>query len=108
LRLGPVLNDSQTQRRSLLEHIQASGYYRWHENQSGLLLAKVQESVWECIQTSHPTIRRENPLQAYALLEEMTSINASLIKQALTPVLKINEQEFTETVRLLETLRKHI
>jgi len=108
LRFGPVMNDAQTQRRSLLEHIQASGYYRWHENQSSLLLSKVQENLWETIQSSHPVVRRENPAQAYAMLEEITSIKASLIKQALKPVLKLTEHEFTEQVRLLETIRKHL
>jgi len=108
LRFGPQLNDRQTERRSLLEHIQASGYYRWHENQSGFLLARVQEALWEKIQISHPVIRRENLLQAYAMLEEITGIKEVLIKQALTPVKSIKEREFTKIVRMLEIIRKHL
>lgn len=108
LRFGPQLNDAPTRRRSLLEHIQASGYYRWHEQQSGLLLAKVQERVWENIQRLHPGVRRENAAQAFTMLEEITGIQANVIKQALTPVLKLDEQEFTEKVRILEAIREQL
>ena len=108
LRFGPQLNDRQTERRSLLEHIQASGYYRWHENQSGFLLARVQEALWDKIQISHPVIRREHLRQAYAMLEEITGIKEALIKQALTPVKSIKEREFTKILRMLEIIRKHL
>lgn len=108
LRFGPILNDAQTERRSLLEHIRASGYYRWHEEQSSFLLSRVQENLWEKIQIAHPVVRRENPMQAYALLAEITSINEALIKQALMPVEEINEHEFTKVIRILENIRKHL
>jgi len=108
LRFGPQLNDVQTQRRSLLEHIQASGYYRWHENQSGFLLSRVQEALWEKILASHPVVRRENLSQAYALLAEITGIKETLIKDALTHVKSINEHEFTQTLRILEMIRQHL
>ncbi|MDX2504568.1 MAG: DUF4350 domain-containing protein [Gammaproteobacteria bacterium] len=108
LRFGPQLKDVQTQRRSLLEHLQASGYYRWYENQSGFLLARVQEALWEKIQASHPDIRRENLLQAYVMLEEITGIEQALIKQALGVEKSINEHEFTNKIRLLESIRKRL
>ena len=64
--------------------------------------------MWEKIQLSHPVIRRENLLQAYAMLEEITGIKEALIKQALTPVKSIKEREFTKIVRMLEIIRKHL
>lgn len=108
LRFGPQLNDAQLERRSLLEHIQASGYYRWHENQSGFLLTRVQEALWLKIQLVHPVIRRENPIQAYAMMAEITGIEEPLIKQALTRVKAISEQEFTRQIQMLEMIRKHL
>ncbi len=108
LRFGPQINDEQMVRRSLLEHIQASGYYRWHNNQSGYLLAKVQELLWDKIQTAHPGVRRENPAQAYRKLEEITGMKESLIKQSLTLVDAINQQEFVERIKMLEMIRKHL
>ncbi|MCW8932609.1 MAG: DUF4350 domain-containing protein [Gammaproteobacteria bacterium] len=108
LRFGPQLNDAQVERRSLLEHIQASGYYRWQNKQSGYLLAKVQDLLWDKIQTTHPAIRRENQEQAYMKLEEITGINNLLIKESLMLIDEINEHEFVERVRMLEMIRKHL
>lgn len=108
LRFGPLLNDEQTQRRSLLEHIQASGYYRWHNNQSGYLLAKVQNSLWDKIQTAHPAVRRENPARAYVKLEDITGIKKSLIIEALMKVEKLSEQEFLKRIKMLEMIRRHL
>ena len=108
LRFGPLLNDEKMERRSLLEHIQASGYYRWHNHQSGYLLTKVQDVLWDNIQTVHPSVRRENPTQAYVKLEEITGIKEATIKQSLTTVDKINEQEFVKRIKMLEMIRKHL
>ena len=108
LRFGPVMDDEKIERRSLLEHVRASAYYRWHEEQKGVLLSKVQESLWEKIHVTHPIVRRENPAQAFAMLAEITSIKESLIKQALSPVQEMNEHEFTRLIRILENIRKHL
>jgi hypothetical protein len=113
LRFGPQLEDRQPERRSLLEHIQASGYYRWHKHQSAFLLTKVQEALWDKIHTSHPIVRRENLLQAYTMLEEITGIKKALIQQALTKKTttkkdSISEHEFTQLIQLLELIRKHL
>ncbi|MCK5647314.1 MAG: DUF4350 domain-containing protein, partial [Gammaproteobacteria bacterium] len=108
LRFGPLLNDEQMPRRSLLEHIQASGYYRWHNNQSGYLLTKVQNILWNKIQAAHPAVRREDQAQAYVKLEEITGVKESSIKQSLTTVDKITEQEFVNRIRILEMIRKHL
>lgn len=108
LRFGPLLNDESTARRSLLEHVQASGYYRWHNSQSGYLLAKVQDLLWDKIHKAHPAIRRENQKLAYIKLEEITGIKQSLIEQSLMVVDKVDEQEFVKRIRMLEAIRKHL
>lgn len=108
LRFGPLLNDEQMQRRSLLEHIQASGYYRWHSSQSGYLLTKVQDILWNKIQAAHPAVHREDQTQAYVKLEEITGVKESLIKQSLMTVDNITEQEFVNRIRILEMIRKHL
>ncbi len=108
LRFGPLMNDEQMARRSLMEHIQASGYYRWHKKQSGYLLSKVQNTLWDKIQTIHPGVNRENPVQAYNKLEQITGIKQSLIKQSLMSVDHITEQEFLKRIKMLEVIRKSL
>ncbi len=112
LRFGPLMNDEQIERRSLMEHIQASGYYRWHNKQSGYLLSKVQKTLWDKIQTAHPGIRRENPVQAFIKLEEITGIKEILIKESLTrvdsSVDNLSEQDFFKRIKMMEVIRKKL
>ncbi len=108
LRFGPVLEDKPVTRRKLLEHIEASAYYRWHYKQLPRLVASVQEDIWEQIQLMHPAIRRENPEQAWILLEDITRIQQTEIKKALTPVKSIDEKDFEQTIKTLYTLKNNL
>ncbi len=108
LRFGPVLNDRSLARRKLLEHIEASAYYRWHYNQWHRLVVSVQEDVWEQIQIMHPMIRRENPEQSWALLEDITRINRSEIKKVLMPLNAISKNDFEQTIKTLNTLKNNL
>ncbi len=104
-RFGPVLNDIQPQRRSLVEHIRAAGYYRWHNEQSKYLLQQVQNRLWVHIKKTHPAIPYDNKLKACKILAEITGIQDSLIKEALLTEGKLDEYEFTETIKLLELIK---
>ncbi len=108
LRFGPKLDDEAMQRRRLMEHIQASGYYRWHHKQSAQLLAAVQEITWEKIQLLHPVIRREKPELAYRLLEEITQIKQTAIRRALSTTNDMNESEFENRVKLLVNIGNNL
>ncbi|WP_198264302.1 DUF4350 domain-containing protein [sulfur-oxidizing endosymbiont of Gigantopelta aegis] len=108
LRFGPRFSDKAIERRRLLEHIQASGHYRWHHEQSGYLLAQVQADLWDHLQRSHPTIHRENPALAYRKLADITAIQIELIEQALTPVDSMSEQEFINHIKVMEKIRQHL
>lgn len=107
-RFGPVLNDAQLQRRSLLEHIRASGYYRWHNKQSAYLLEQVQNRLWCKIQKSHPALQREGSTQTWTLLQDITGIDAALIKEALSKGDTASDAEFTRKIQLLEMIYQHL
>ncbi len=109
-RFGPVLNDTQLERRSLLEHLQASAYYRWHNNESGYLLKQVQHRLWVQIRQLHPSIPCDDRLQAYQMLADITGIKQSLIAKALLKESELshsdlNESDFTKKIKLLESIR---
>lgn len=108
LRFGRLLNDVPPHRRSLLEHITASGYYRWHNNQSDYLLTQVQDRLWDSIQRIHPAIRREYQTEAYSQLAAITGVNEALISDALQATEMLNEQNFTRKIKLLELIRKNL
>ncbi len=120
LRFGPLLNDAAPQRRSLLEHISASGYYRWHHEQSGYLLAQVQDRLWEAVHRQHPAIRRERQAESYTQLAAITGVKEALIVDALQTIETINkagyknrhkqmhEQAFTQKIKILEQIRRNL
>ena len=88
LRFGPVLDDKPVARRELLEHIEASAYYRWHYKQLPRLVASVQEELWEQIQLIHPVIRRENPQTGLGLTWRHCPDPTGRNKEALMPLEK--------------------
>ncbi len=68
----------------------------------------MQEELWEQIQLIHPVIRRENPKQAWALLEDIARIQQAEIKKALMPLEKISEKDFEQTIKNLNTLKNNL
>ena len=107
-RFGPVLNDAQPQRRSLVEHIRAGGYYRWHNKQSYYLLQQVQKRLWAHIKISHPAISFDDKAQACKMLAEITAIQVSLIKEALLTEGELDNYEFTRKIKLLELIKLNL
>lgn len=108
LRFGPLLKDIQPQRRSLLEHITASGYYRWHKGQSAYLLTQVQDKLWDNIHRVHPAIRRENMTQSCQQLAAISGIKEALIIDALQTAEESNEPDFSRKIQILERLLKRL
>jgi len=108
LRLGPVLADRPLARRSLLEHIRASAYYRWHNKQSAFLLMQVQQQLWQRIKKNYPDIDKHKAEQQYSILADISGMDSALIKDALLTVEHINEAEFTRKIQLLELINQQI
>jgi hypothetical protein len=108
LRFGPLLADKSLKRRRLIEHIQASGYYRWHDQQSGYLLLQVQDSVWNDIHLFHPDIYRDDQQQAYHQLAKITGLKQSSINQSFKIRDQLNEQDFTKHIQMLELIRQYL
>ena len=107
-RFGPLLNDQPQARRSLLEHIQANGYYRWHNKQSAYLLAQVQQRVWRKAEKMHPAINRDNYSQACDLLVNISGINRSAIDDALQELETLAEYELLQKVKVLKLLEQSL
>ena len=104
-RFGPVLNDVPLERRSLLEHLRASAYYRWHHKESAYLLMQVQHRLWGQIRQKHPSIPNNDQQQAYQMLADITGIQQTLIEAALVKESDLSDSSFTKKVKMLELIR---
>lgn len=107
-RFGPIIDIEPASRRSLLEHIQASGWFLWRHKHYAELLTGMQNNLKHDITTRHPGIREMGAANAATHLAEFTDLSATEIRHALGVIEVTSKEEFTTTVRLYERLRKQL
>lgn len=107
-RFGPVLPEPNRERRSLIEHIDASGAWLWKaDGGRAVLLDAARKDTFGVLQRRVPAIMRLPLLecraalaQACGLLED--DIDAALYQDALRDM-----HQFTRQIRTLQELRNH-
>lgn len=106
-RFGPLLPPARQERRSLMEHISASGKWLW-QTDSGReqLLAAVRSATLETVQRRVPGLAGKSMPRQLAMLAELSGIAEARLEQALHTRASNKPQEFTRQIRTLEELRK--
>jgi hypothetical protein len=107
-RFGPLLADPQPVRRSLREHIRASGYFIWKAQQRTQLLRSVQRALHTEIETLHPGWSQLDDAALHKRLAELTGMPIEVIQAALEADNVANETSFINYVDTLETIRKKL
>jgi hypothetical protein len=107
-RFGPVIDIEPARRRSLLEHIKASGWFLWRHRHYDQLLAGMQNNLRHELSIRHPGINELGTEAAANSLAGFTDLSASQIRQILGSMNIENKEQFTTTVRLYERLRKQL
>lgn len=109
-RFGSILPSSFPQRRSLLEHIDASGYFMWQHQLGGILLKNIQQSILVHIQLFHPQWSQLTATELSEQLVQLTDLSSEKIERALfdspSETRNPSETEFTETMRILIKIRQ--
>ena len=105
-RFGPVQADPEPIRRSLREHIRASGRFLWQQGQGERLLENTRRALLERVDALHPGTSQLAPQALAERLADLTGLPAGEIAAALSKYTDHNEHEFTRRIRVLETLRK--
>ena len=107
-RFGPALLAQRAERRSLVEHIAASGRFLWREARGATLYEAVLDELRQ-------RIRRRHPAWAELPVEEMAQRAATLsgmapaaVRSALTGGARRREEDFVHDIQTLETLRKRL
>jgi hypothetical protein len=101
-----VLAERHRARRRLLEHIEASGRFLWTHGQQAELIEAMRESLRRSLQFRHPGWSTSEDL--YRKLAAMTGLPTGAVRAALAETPPTDEQSFTETMRVLEMVRKHL
>ena len=115
-RFGPLRQLAPPQRRSLVEHLRASGAFQWRYRYPGALLQAVQDDVRREMGVKHPLTAGLEPARVAAHLAELVDMPEADIRRALSdpatagsePDGRMKPEIYTEHVRLLTELRKQL
>lgn len=107
-RFGPVLPDALPQRRSLMEHIAASGAWLWQaEGGRQTLLLAVRRELEDALQRRAPGLLRLGQNSQHDELARLCGLSAHEVAHAMHDDASRSSAEFTRQIRTLQTLRKH-
>ena len=107
-RFGPMLPEPNRERRSLLEHIDASGAWLWQAaGGRTLLLEAAREDTLALLRRRAPALLRLDPQAQNAALARLCSLPETEIDAALQRDTAPNQHEFIRQIRTLQILRNH-
>ena len=105
-RFGPIAPDTAAERRSLVEHITASGRFLWQHGASGALMAAVVQALRQRIRARHPALAGLPVTDLSAKLAALTGLPEPAIARALAADPPSSGERFAQDIETLESLRK--
>lgn len=105
-RFGPLLPEPDAARRSLLEHVDASGRLLWKEGAGDRLVKVTRAALLSRIESTHPAWARLPMPQLQVQLAEFSRLPGQQLLRALFEDHYATPAEFTAAIRTLEHLRK--
>lgn len=105
-RSGPLLPEPDPARRSLLEHVDASGRLLWQEGAGDRLVKATRAALLSRIERTHPAWARLPLPQLHSRLTEFSHLPDQHLFRALFEDHYASPAEFTAAIRTLEHLRK--
>jgi len=108
MRFGPILPDPNFERRSLLEHIDASGRWLWlMPGGPEVLLAASRASLRQLLQRRAPELQGLSIDEQLERLAEKTKMDVASLRSAWMEGVARHPQEFTLQIKTLQQLRTH-
>jgi hypothetical protein len=107
-RFGPIVADPPLSRRSLREHIQASGRFLWHHGHRDLLIDAARQAMHRRIQQRHPTWRAFAQDELARCVAEATSMPIAEVQWAMHAEVFETEAELTRYMNTLNTIGKRL
>ena len=105
-RFGPLAPEPAPQRRSLAEHIAASGRYLWSRAESGYLLEALRERAMRAAR-KRGIAPSASPSQAAVAIAQLTSLPEGAVRVALGSAAE-TEAPFTSAVSMLRDIESRL
>ncbi|HEX8614486.1 MAG TPA: DUF4350 domain-containing protein [Telluria sp.] len=107
-RFGPIVPAPKAERRSLLEHIDASGAWLWKaDGGRQVLLEAAREDTLALVKRRAPALFRMPEGELWATLARTCAIPEADVSEALQQDAASHVTRFTRQIRTLQTLRNH-
>jgi hypothetical protein len=107
-RFGPILPEPNRERRSLIEHIDASGRWLWKvPGGRDTLLAAVRSSINKILLRKAPALLRLPPSEQASQLARICNLPGAEVARALHQPAANHPIDFTRQIQTLQQLRKH-
>ncbi len=105
-RFGSLLAPPSEQRRSLLEHIEASGEFFWRSGQANQLLRGLRQSVFKDLQRQHPAWLNLSHADISQRIGQHCAMAPDKVSQSLYHVEFSSSAAFTEAVQCLKHIQR--
>ncbi len=105
-RFGPLLPDPPPARRSLLEHVRASGDFLYRHGRAGALVEAARRAVQRTAAAGHAGWSRLPAGEVRARLVRASGLPDDLVAAALERPPPADPAAFTRTIQTLEQMRK--
>lgn len=107
-RFGPLLPEPAVERRSLMEHIDASGAWLWKaDGGPAVLLEAARAETLALVKRRAPGLMRLPADELPAALAALCNLPEPHVREALYDAAASHPQQFTRQIRTLQTLRNH-
>jgi len=106
-RFGPLIEARQDSRRSIGEHVEAAGRFGWRYDGAAALIDDTVRATLHDAERRHPGIARQPRAKQAETLAHMTGLDAQDILDALGGG-EMPARDFTESIQLLQILRKRL
>ena len=101
-RFGPVLPDPERARRSLLDHLRASGRFLWSNGRATRLLESSREACLRRVSRSLPHFRTASPSERVSQLTRALGIKEEHARRIVEPQEGGNMLQFVQTIRVYQ------
>lgn len=107
-RFGPPLPQPGLRRRSLLDHVRASGAFFWRAGRQEKLLRGARAALLDDLRRRHPGLALGAQPQQASRLASLTGQDEAEVARALFHPCPSDEFEFTRIIQLLALVRKNL
>ncbi len=108
VRLGPVIDGSDTERRSLIEHIDAGGNFLWRRGHARILLDAVRQAVMKSVSARHPSWARLSRVERGERLDAALGLTHQQRQALFGERKKWKEKPFVAAISELERIRSSV